>query len=244
MYKYSDILFCLREEYLKNEEILKKMENYISVNKDDRDVKFHLELDANNENIELYYEALKKRRLLTGILSKMVGVDMTREYGKMAVNNNGLYQPNSKLFTVNEKDKESFVLATEELYKSDLLSDFYNINVHDRDKNINVDRFLDVSPNGTLAIRRNNNDFVTGKYDSVKDEVLFTNSKRKVSYDDMYDILNSEFTIDAFSREMQHLIEDKDIYGLNCYVYDNDDNKVEKRFEPIVEGKRLVLVRK
>ncbi len=244
MYKYSDILFCLREEYLKNEEILKKMEKYISIKKDDREVKFFVELNSNDENLELYYEALKKKKMLTGILSKMVRVDMTREFGKMAMNNNGIYQPDSKIFNVKKEDKESFMLATEELYNSDLLRDFYNVTLHDKEEMINIDRFLDVSPNGTLAIRRNNNAYITSKYNSVRDEVLFTNNDKRVSYDDMYDILNMKFSIDGFSRNMQRLIEDKDIYGLDCYVYDNDDDKKEKKFEPIVEEKRLVLVRK
>ena len=40
------------------------------------------------------------------------------------------------------------------------------------------------------------------------------------------------------------MIESKEHFGLTTYIYDNDDNKKQKEFEPIVEERRLVLVRK
>ena len=60
----------------------------------------------------------------------------------------------------------------------------------------------------------------------------------------MYDMLAMEFPKEKFPEDIRAMIESKEQFGLTTYIYDNDDNKKEKDFEPVVEERRLVLVRK
>ena len=69
MYKYSDILFCLREEYVKNAALLRELEQCINIPKSNRDVKFHLEKEDKDPVVELYYEVLKEQGLIKDLLT-------------------------------------------------------------------------------------------------------------------------------------------------------------------------------
>lgn len=244
MYKYSDILFCLREEYVKNAALLRELEQCINIPKSNRDVKFHLEKEDKDPVVELYYEVLKEQGLIKDLLTKVIGIDTSYETGKMARTINGMYQPDSKSFYVEREPNSFFGAVVNEVLENPFTNVPFNIEVENNEENLNIDRKIIIAPDRLFVDRRNNTDHLCSIYDSVNDVVRFSNNKGKSTYDAMYDMLAMEFPKEKFPEDIRAMIESKEQFGLTTYIYDNDDNKKEKDFEPVVEERRLVLVRK
>lgn len=244
MYKYSDILFCLREEYVKNEEILRQLEECITIGKSNRQVKFHLEKDDKDPLLEVYYEVIKEQGLIKDTLTRLIGIDTSYETGKMAATYNGKYQPDTRSFYVTPEKNEQF----DNLYSRVMFTEFskapFNVEVTNNEQVLNLDRKIIISPDRIFVDRRNNTSHLCSGYNSINDVVTFSNNKGKASYDCMYSVLDLEFPRQAFPDKIREMIESKEQFGLTTYIYDNDDNKREKEFEPVVEESRLVLVRK
>ena len=70
MYKYKDILFGLREEYLRNEAKLKQLEEYVQKNAK-RDVRFFLEKEDEQTLVELYYSLNKRNNIIRAAITKL-----------------------------------------------------------------------------------------------------------------------------------------------------------------------------
>jgi len=243
MYKYKDILFALREEYVKNEEILKRLEALSSTkNKKDR-VNFYLDMDCEYDLPELHYELIKKQNILRKALNKLIGVDTSIRGGKFGITCNGDYLGDTQDFEITG-DQVLFGEALGEIYDNPFTTEAFNTVIDNNEEQVNLDRKLMIYPDRIITYRRNNTDFVTSVYDSVKDNVRFSNNKGKCTYDNMYGLLDMEFPEDKFSIYLKQVIEGSKLYGLNAFIYDNDDHKKDKDFEPIVEDKRLVLLRK
>ena len=244
MYKYKDILFALREEYIRNEEILKRLENFTNLNDKKDKVSFHLEKEEGSEYPEVYYEFVKRQGLIRKAYNKLVGINTSLETGKLGISINSDYLVDTNSFGMNNKFADFIGEEIGLLFDRDFTTKAFNTIISNDEDKINLDRKLSIYPDRMVVHRRNNSDYITSIYDSVNDSVRFSNNKRKCDYDNMYDLLEMEFPKEEFSPYLKEVIEGSTTYGMNAYVYDNDDHKKDKDFEPIVEEKRLVLVRK
>ena len=244
MYTYKDILFALREEYIRNEEILKRLEYFTKINDDKVKVRFNLDIDEGMELPEVHYELIRRQNLIRKALNKLVGVDTSIESGKLGISINSDYLVDTKSFEMNNKYADFIGEEIGLLFDRDFTLKGFPNTIDNSESTINIDRKLEIYPDRMVAYRRNNSSYITSIYDSVNDVVKFNNNKSKCNYNNMYDLLELEFPKDKFNEYLRGVIEGSKTFGYNAYVYDNDDNKKEKEFEPIVEEKRLVLVRK
>ena len=244
MYKYKDILFALREEYIRNEEILKRLEYFTSLKYDKSKVSFHLEKEDDKELPEVHYELIRRQGLIRKAVNKLTGVDTSLESGKLGISINSDYLVDTNSFEMNNKFADFIGEEIGLLFDREFTTKAFNTSVNNNESQINLDRNLLIYPDRMVVNRRNNTDHITSIYDSVHDTVRFSNNKRKCDYTNMYDLLEMEFPKEEFSPYLKEVIEGSKTFGYNAYVYDNDDHKKEKEFEPIVEDKRLVLVRK
>ena len=241
MYKYKDILFGLREEYLRNEAKLKQLEEYVQKNAK-RDVRFFLEKEDEQTLVELYYSLNKRNNIIRAAITKLLGRDVSYEAGKMAKTANGQYQPSSQLFSMDETKKEEVIDIVGELY-SDPFNSSFNTVIENNEQLINMDRKLMIYPDRIITYRRLDTEHLSSVYDPKTDTVTFRNNKGKVTYDDMYDVLDLEFSKDALPPYLQLAVAASNTYGVDTFIYDNDNNRKEKRFTPLVKEKRLILNR-
>ncbi len=242
MYKYKDILFGLREEYLRNEAKLKQLEEYVQLNAK-RDVRFFLEKEDEKTLVELYYSLNKRNNILRAAITKLLGRDISYEAGKMAKTANGQYQPDTQTFHMDEERSEEVSDIVEELYLDPFNSTFNTV-VENNETLINMDRKLMIYPDRIITYRRLDTEHLSSVYDPKTDTVTFRNNKGKVTYDDMYDVLDLEFSKDKLPIQLQLAVESSNTYGVDTFIYDNGNNKKEKRFTPLVKEKRLILNRR
>ena len=244
MYKYRDILFALREEYIRNEEILKRLEYFITVKDPKSKVSFYLDKDDESELPEVRYEINRRQGLIRKALNKYCGVDTSISSGKIGITVNSDYIVESNDFEINGKFADFVGEELGLLYDRDFTTKAFNTAISNDEEQINLDRKLLICPDRMTVHRRNNNSFITSIYDGVHDVVRFGNNMARCSYDNMYDLLDLEFPKEKFNPYLQSVIEGSEYFGRTTYIYDTDDNKRTKDFEPITEEKRLVLLRK
>ncbi len=242
MYKFKDILFSLREEYLKNEEKLKKLEEYVHTN-GKRDVRFYLEKEDEEDLVELYYSISKRNNIIREAISKLLGIDYYHASGKMARTANGIYQPDTKSFYMMDDKREEVGSLVQDIFDNPFTNGSFNTVIENNEKDINLDRKLMIYPDRIITYKRIDTDYTSGVYDPKTDTFKFRNDKRQVTYDDMYNMLDLDFPADNLPPFLRVAIESSNTFGLNAYIYDNDANKKVKSFTPIVKEKRLVLKR-
>lgn len=245
MYTFKDILFGLREEYLENERMLAELEPLVTFKQDKRSIDFHLEKDEKDNYVELYYIVKKKNGLLRKLINAYCGFDTTLESGIMAKTNNDIYQGDTRTFRVEDDNNVKFNEIMTKLNDRYLMGRVFDLEAANDDEIVNVDRRLFLTPEDINAYRRNNTRVVSSKYDPKKDEITFINQKHyKVDYRDMYGMLEMEFPKEKFPTDVQVLIESSNSFGKPTYIYDNDSKHHTKTFEPVDEGKKLILLRK
>ena len=244
MYKYQDILFALREEYIRNEEILKRLEYFTTIKDSKSKVSFYLDKDDESELPDVRYEIKRRQGLIRKALNKYCGVDTSISSGKIGIDVNSDYIVETNDFEFNKKYADFVGEELCQLYDRPFTTEAFNTVVENNEEKINVDRKLTICPDRMTAYRRINSNFITSIYDGVHDVVRFDNNKAKCSYDNMYDLLDLEFPEEKFNPYLQSVIEGSEYIGRPTYVYDTDDNKKTKEFEPITEEKRLILLRK
>ena len=244
MYKYQDILFALREEYIRNEEILKRLEYFVTIKEPKSKVSFYLDKEDEAELPEVRYEIIRRQGLIRKALNKYCGVDTSISSGKIGITVNSDYIVETNDFEINKKYADFVGEELGLLYDREFTLNAFNTVVENNDEKVNVDRKLSICPDRMTAYRRNNTSFITSIYDGVHDVVRFDNNKARCSYDNMYDLLDLEFPKEGFNPYLQSVIEGSEHLGRTTYIYDNDDDKKTKEFEPITEEKRLVLLRK
>ena len=241
MYTYKDILFSLRQEYLKNEEKLRQLEEYVREN-GKKDVRFFLEKEDEESLVELYYSVSKRNNIIRDAINKLLGIQSYRE-GKMALTANGKFQPDTKAFHMSDENSEDIARIVNELHLNPFNVDSFNTVIENNEPFINMDRKIMIYPDRIITLKRVDTDYLSSVYDPKTDTVKFTNNKRRVTYDDMYNMLDLEFPNDQMPPFLRIAIESSNTFGVNSYIYDNDANKKEKTFTPFVEEKRLILKR-
>ncbi len=243
MYSYKDVLFALREEYLKNEEVLEGLKKLVSLKKDKSSINFHLEKEDENKWVDLFYEVKSKQNFIRRLIDRYTGIDRSIDTGKMAKTPNGEYIGDTKSFYVEENEEFDNLFSS--LLNNQFVINTFNTKIDNNEEFANIDRNLSIYPDRIVTYKRVDTDITSSVYDPKIDRVSFTkNKKGKMSYDEMYSLLELEIPKENMPEELKLLIESSDTFGKNAYIYDNDDKKNRKEFVPVDEGKRLVLLRK
>ena len=245
-YKYYEILFSLRKEYLKNQEIINKLLSYIKIT-DDLSNKYHSNIvfkKDNRDNTDYLLLIISKRQshiklLLDSIYNSIVYSDLDADKSKFTydfhlsdnyvslldANQDGRYL-NSKIIINNQKE---FI----ELYKN-LIEKIICKNGNNYFNFEN--KFIKITNNGInllCDVNNNHKNDITLYYDGIVDNIKINNSS--------YIKTLMEFNIkkDIIPTYFRNLIDS----NMDDYLYSiiESNNKKNKLYKIEDNEKKLVL---
>ena len=237
MYTYKDILFGLKEEYDKNEEQLKKLNEYVALNRRGK-INFYLEKEDTDKLCELHYILKGTHPLLNPLYNGFYN----NELGTVYVSKNNNYSGDTKDFKV--VDSENFGKVLDSIMDNPFTKNAFNTVVENNEESINIDRNVRIYPDRIITNMRNNHINLTSIYIPKDNLVVFKRNNVKLNYRSLYDFLDMEFPKEQFSEYLQEIIETSDAFKKNAYFYGDVKEEYTKKFTPEVEGKRLVLLKK
>lgn len=231
-YNLKQILFALRNEYIKIEKQLKELEGHVNITGDIDDISFHIHDFNNPKTIDMY---LRKKQTMLDKIRETLGFC-------------GLYTRGVIFWKVPEEVDGAYYWKGKRVCSIDNLAafgeDINRIIESDFVRNINMNMFdiddqffIDVDVRGSSMYKRGRINSLIDYY-SKEDVLTIKNNENIITPKYIDDLLNVEFYCDNFSDYYKGVIDnysEKEISIVDDFEADNS------KIEIIEEPKKLIL---